>query len=210
MQSRRRMPIRLDLVGVAYRRGMGEIQHRTADELRAGLDEIGRSPVDDGTLELIVRRPDVDVREVLAEGELDVAEGLVGDNWSRRPSSTTADGSPHPDMQLTLINSRLLALISPDPERRALAGDQLAVDLSLSPDDLPVWSRLRIGDAVLEVTDQPHIGCSKFTQRFGLDALRFVNSEEGRAVNLRGINARVVVPGTIHQGDRITVEHPTS
>ena len=189
---------------------MSEIQYRTADELQAGLDEIGRSPVDDGTLELIVRRPDVDVREVLAEGELDVADGLVGDNWSRRPSSTTADGSPHPDMQLTLINSRLLALISPDPERRALAGDQLAVDLSLSPDDLPVWSRLRIGDAVLEVTDQPHIGCSKFTQRFGLDALRFVNSEEGRAVNLRGINARVVVPGTIHQGDRITVEQPTS
>lgn len=189
---------------------MSEIQHRTADELQAGLDEIGRSPVDDGTLELIVRRPDVGVREVLAEGELDVADGLVGDNWSQRSSSTTADGSPHPDMQLTLINSRLLALISPDPERRALAGDQLAVDLSLSPDDLPVWSRLRIGDAVLEVTDQPHIGCSKFTQRFGLDALRFVNSEEGRAVNLRGINARVVQPGTIHQGDRITVEHPTS
>jgi MOSC domain-containing protein YiiM len=189
---------------------MSEIQHRTADELQAGLDEIGRSPVDDGTLELIVRRPDVGVREVLAEGELDVADGLVGDNWSQRSSSTTADGSPHPDMQLTLINSRLLALISPDPERRALAGDQLAVDLSLSPDDLPVWSRLRIGDAVLEVTDQPHIGCSKFTQRFGLDALRFVNSEEGRAVNLRGINARVVQPGTIHQGDRITVEQSTS
>ena len=189
---------------------MSEIQHRTADELQAGLDEIGRSPVDDGTLELIVRRPDVGLREVLAEGELDVADGLVGDNWSQRSSSTTADGSPHPDMQLTLINSRLLALISPDPERRALAGDQLAVDLSLSPDDLPVWSRLRIGDAVLEVTDQPHIGCSKFTQRFGLDALRFVNSEEGRAVNLRGINARVVQPGTIHQGDRITVEQSTS
>ena len=189
---------------------MSEIQHRTADELQAGLDEIGRSPVDDGTLELIVRRPDVGVREVLAEGELDVADGLVGDNWSQRSSSTTADGSPHPDMQLTLINSRLLALISPDPERRALAGDQLAVDLSLSPDDLPVWSRLRIGDAVLEVTDQPHIGCSKFTQRFGLDALRFVNSEEGRAVNLRGINARVVQPGTIHQGDRVTVEQSTS
>ena len=189
---------------------MSEIQHRTADELQAGLDEIGRSPVDDGTLELIVRRPDVNMREVLAEGELDVADGLVGDNWSQRSSSTTADGSPHPDMQLTLINSRLLALISPDPERRALAGDQLAVDLSLSPDDLPVWSRLRIGDAVLEVTDQPHIGCSKFTQRFGLDALRFVNSEEGRAVNLRGINARVVQPGTIHQGDRITVEQSTS
>ena len=189
---------------------MSEIQHRTADELQAGLAEVARSPADDGTLELIVRRPHVDVREVLAEGELDVAEGLVGDNWSQRPSSLTADGSPHPDMQLNVINSRLLALISPDPERRALAGDQLAVDLSLSSDNLPAWSRLRIGDAVIEVTDQPHIGCSKFTQRFGLDAHRFVNSEAGRAVNLRGINARVLVSGTIRQGDRITVERPTS
>ena len=182
---------------------MSEIQYRKADELQAGLDEIGRSPVDDGTLELIVRRPDVGLREVLAEGELDVADGLVGDNWSRRPSSTTADGSPHPDMQLTLINSRLLALISPDPERRALAGDQLAVDLSLSPDDLPVWSRLRIGDAVLEVTDQPHKPCAKFSRRFGVESYRFVNSEAGKALNLRGINARVVQPGTITKGDTV-------
>ena len=111
-------------------------------------------------------------------------------------------------IELNVINSRLLALISPDPERRALAGDQLAGDLSLSPANLPAWSRLRIGDAVIEVTDQPHIGCSKFTQRFGLDAHRFVNSEAGRAVNLRGINARVLVPGTIREGDRITVERP--
>jgi len=187
---------------------MGEIRHRTTDELEAGLAEVGRSPVGDGTLELIVRRPGVDQREVLEVGELDVAEGLVGDDWSQRASSRTDDGGPHPDMQLNLINSRLLALVSPDPERRPLAGDQLAVDLSLTPEDLPAWSRLTIGDAVVEVTDQPHTGCAKFTQRFGLDAHRFVNSEGGKAMNLRGINARVVVSGTIRRGDRITVERP--
>ncbi len=187
---------------------MSAITHLTTDELAAGLAEVLAAPTDDGTLELIVRRPGVDGREVLEVGGLDVAEGLVGDNWSQRASSRTDDGGPHPDMQLNLINSRLLALISPDPERRALAGDQLAVDLSLVPDDLPVWSKLRIGDAVIQVTDQPHTGCAKFTQRFGLDAHRFVNSEEGRAMNLRGINARVVVAGTIRQGDRITVERP--
>lgn len=182
--------------------------HRTTEELQAGLAGVLASPTDDGTLELIVRRPDVDRREVLDEGILDVYEGLVGDNWRQRSSSRTDDGGPHPDMQLNVINSRLLALVSPDVERRPLAGDQLAVDLSLAPGDLPAWSRLCIGDAVIEVTDQPHTGCAKFTQRFGLDAHRFVNSEEGRALNLRGINARVVVPGAIRRGDCVTVERP--
>ena len=186
---------------------MSTIEHLTADELNAGLVDVLAAPVDDGTLELIVRRPGVDVREVLVEGELDITDGLVGDNWNQKPTSM---GAPHPDMQLTLINSRLLALVCPDPTRRPLAGDQLVVDLSLAPDDLPVWSRLRIGEAVVEVTDQPHTGCAKFTQRFGLDAHRFVNSKSGRAMNLRGINTRVVVPGTIRTGDRITVERPTS
>ncbi len=189
---------------------MSDVQHRTTDELNAGLDEVLASPADDGILNLIVRRPTEGTREVLAEGELDVAEGLVRDNWSQRSCNLTDDGGPHPELQLTLINSRLLALVSPDPERRPLAGDQLVVDLSLTPDDLPVWSRLRIGDAVIEVTTEPHTACGKFTRRFGLDAHRFVNSEAGRAMNLRGVNARVVVPGIIRQGDRITVERPTS
>jgi len=184
--------------------------HRTTEELRAGLADVLDSPTDDGTLELIVRRPAEGEREVLDEGVLDLDEGLIGDNWNQRPSSKTDDGGPHPDMQINVINSRLLALVSPDAERRPLAGDQLSVDLSLVPDDLPAWSLLTIGDAVIEVTDQPHTGCVKFTERFGLDALRFVNSKEGRALNLRGVNARVVVSGTIRRGDRITVERPTS
>ena len=91
----------------------------------------------------------------------------------------------------------------------ALAGDQLAVDLSLGSDDLPPWSRLRIGDSVIEVTDQPHTGCAKFTKRFGLDVFHFLTTNVGQAMNLRGINARVVVPGTIRRGDRITVERPS-
>lgn len=186
---------------------MSTIKHLTAAELNAGLADVLAAPTDEGTLELIVRRPGVDAREVLVEGELDITDGLVGDNWNQKPTSM---GAPHPDMQITLINSRLLALVCPDPTRRPLAGDQLVVDLSLVSDDLPVWSRLRIGEAVIEVTDQPHTGCAKFTQRFGLDAHRFVNSESGRALNLRGINARVVVPGSIRPGDRVTVERPTS
>jgi hypothetical protein len=183
--------------------------HRTADELTAALPHVRSAPADGGVLELIVRRPAVDSREILHEGELDPRVGLVGDNWDQRPSSRTADGGPHPDMQLNVINARVAALLAgTDEATRALAGDQLHVDLDLSAANLPAGTRLAIGDAVIEVTDQPHTGCSKFTQRFGLDAHRWVNSPEGRELNLRGINARVVVPGTIRRGDTIAVTRP--
>jgi hypothetical protein len=175
----------------------------TRDELEAGLDEVRRAPADAGTLELIVRRPAIDERQVLDVGELTTADGLVGDTWKVRGSSRTEDGSPHPDMQLNVINARLIALVSPDPARRPLAGDQLHLDLDLSDDNLPPGTRLAIGTAVIEVSEQPHQGCQKFSSRFGLEALRFVNSPVGQRMRLRGLNARVVQPGTITRGDTV-------
>lgn len=177
----------------------------TTEDIEGGLDAVRCSPKDGGTLELIVRRPATDEREVLDVATLDVAEGLVGDTWRMRPSSRTADGTAHPDMQINVINARFLALICPDETRRPLAGDQLHVDLDISYDNLPFGTQLAIGDAVIEVTEQPHTGCAKFSSRFGADALRFVNSPMGRSLNLRGINARVVTGGTIRQGETIRV-----
>ncbi|HEX7277029.1 MAG TPA: hypothetical protein VF244_06610 [Acidimicrobiales bacterium] len=179
------------------------MRHLTRDELAAGLDHIAGSPADVGRVELIVRRPAEGEREVLAEGTLDLENGLVGDTWRVRESKRTDDGSPHPDMQLNVMNARVAALIAADPDRRALAGDQLYVDLDLSEDNLPPGTRLALGSAVIQVTDQPHRGCAKFSARFGVDALRFVNSEEGRLLRLRGMNTKVVVAGTVRVGDPI-------
>jgi hypothetical protein len=181
------------------------VRHLERAELEAGLEGIRQSPGDEGVLDLIVRRPAVGAREVLAEGQLDLQAGLVGDTWSSRASSRTADGSPHPDMQLNVMNSRVVALLAQQKARWALAGDQLFVDLDLSEANVPAGTRLAIGDAVIEVTSQPHTGCDKFVARFGLDAMKFVNSPIGRELHLRGINARVVRPGTIRAGDRVTV-----
>jgi hypothetical protein len=177
------------------------IKHLTMSELEAGLDEIQRAPKDEGVLGLIVRRPGVNDREILTEGELRLDEGLVGDSWKRRRSSSTPDGSPNPEMQLNIMNARVIALVAPDRNRWQLAGDQLFLDMDLSAENLPAGTRLSLGAAVIEVTPPPHLGCQKFVARFGLEAMRFVNSPLGKQLHLRGINAKVVQAGMIRVGD---------
>ena len=176
-------------------------RHLTREELERGLDDIKLSPLDEGLLELIVRRPQHDAREVLGEATLCTTEGLVGDNWRTRGSSRTADGSSHPDMQLNVMNARVINLLAQEKELWQVAGDQLFVDMDLSAQNLPPGTRISLGSAVIEVTSQPHTGCQKFAARFGLDALKFVSSPTGRELNLRGINARVISTGRIRIGD---------
>ena len=180
---------------------MSSVRHLTREELEAGLEEVRRSPSDAGVLAMIVRRPQTAARAVLDEAELDLVEGLVGDNWRTRGSSRTADESAHPGMQLNIMNSRVIALVAQARDRWQLAGDQLIIDMDLSAGNLPPGTRLALGSAVIEVTDQPHSGCKKFVARFGLDAMKFVNSALGKQLHLRGINARVARPGVIRVGD---------
>jgi MOSC domain-containing protein YiiM len=186
-----------------------DVRHLTADELQAGFDALAPSPKNVGALELIVRRPRSGEREVVQTGELDPAEGLVGDNWSTRGSPRTPDGQPNPDCQLNIMNARVMALVAGDRSHWPLAGDQLFVDFDLSADNVPAGTRLVIGSAVVEVTPPPHTGCAKFVQRFGVEAMKFVNSETGRRLHLRGINAKVVHRGVIRVGDVVN-KHPKS
>lgn len=182
------------------------MQHATLQQLEAGLPHVLASPTSQGRLLWIVKRTGTGEREVLHEGELSLVDGLVGDNWKARGSSRTADGSAHPELQLTLMNARVSALVAGTQDCWALAGDQLYVDLDLSQEQLPAGSRLTIGSAVIEITRYPHTGCKKFTSRYGTDATTFVNSEQGRALRLRGVNARVVRPGKIRVGDAVARE----
>jgi hypothetical protein len=178
--------------------------HLTLEELEAGLDSIRQSPKDNGVLKFIIRRPQEGKREILAEAELHLVHGLVGDNWKIRGSTKTPDGSAHPDKQLNIMNSRAIALMARIPERWPLAGDQLYIDLDLSADNLPPGTRLKLGEAIIEVTAEPHTGCRKFLARFGRDAVKFVNSPLGKQLHLRGINAKVIQPGVIRLGDIVT------
>lgn len=183
---------------------MMDAAHRTEVELEAGLPAILDSPKERGALELIVRRPRADERETLDEAVLDLYAGLDGDNWAHRRSSRTPDGTPHPETQLTLMSARVIALLARTKERWPLAGDQLYVDLDLSASNMPPGTRLQIGSAIVEITAQPHTGCSKFAARFGHAALRFVNGPARKELRMRGVYAKVMQPGTIRVGDVVT------
>jgi hypothetical protein len=178
------------------------MKHLTMQELEAALDHLREAPKDDGLLQLIVCRPEVDRRHEMDEAELDPVKGLIGDNWNIRPSSRTPDGSPHPEMQINIMNARVTALVAQERERWSLAGDQLYIDMDLSKENLPAGSRIQVGSAVLEVSHFPHTGCHKFVSRFGVDAMKFVNSEVGKQLCLRGINAKVVQAGTVKVGHK--------
>jgi MOSC domain-containing protein YiiM len=180
---------------------METLTHLSMAELEAGLNIIRQSPSDQGLLKMIVRRPKVDERDVVNEAELDLEDGLVGDTWKTRGSKATPDGSANIHAQITLMNMRAIALLAQDESRWALAGDQLYVDFDLSEANLPAGTRVAIGSAILEVSATPHTGCAKFSERFGKDALKFVNSPDGKQLHLRGINARVVQVGEIRVGD---------
>ena len=175
--------------------------HLSMAELEAGLNIIRQSPSDQGLLKMIVRRPKIDEREIVNEAELNLEVGLVGDTWKTRGSKATPDGSANIQAQITLMNMRAISLLAQDESRWALAGDQLFVDFDLSEANLPAGTRIAIGSTILEVSATPHTGCAKFSERFGKDALKFVNSPEGKQLHLRGINARMVQAGEIRVGD---------
>jgi hypothetical protein len=179
---------------------------RTTAELTAQLDHLRAAPAEVGTLDLVVRRPARAQREILLEGVLDEAEGLSGDNWLSRATSRARAEGRHLKSQVTVMSSRMIRLLADTDEERALAGDQLYLDLDISHANLPPGTRIALGDpddggAVIEVSGKPHTGCAKFVRRFGEEATSFVNSDEGRQMRLRGLNARVVRGGKVRPGD---------
>lgn len=178
--------------------------HLTIEELNAGLELIRQSPADKGTVELVVRRPDIDQREEIDEAILVPSKGMEGDNWQVKPSSSMPDGLAHPEKEITIMNSRAIALIAQDPAKWKWAGDQIYADLNLGYGNLPPGTRLQLGTAIVQVTEPPHRGCKKFAERFGPDAVRFVNSDAGRELNLRGINTKIVKAGIVKTGDIIS------
>lgn len=177
--------------------------YQTTETLMAGLEAIRQAPKDDGKLEMIVIRPSENARELPGTCEVHAAEGVCGDNWRQRRKKYLPDGSLDPDSQIAIMSSRAIELIAGGRERWPLAGDNLMVDFDLSDENLQPGQKLEIGTALLEITAEAHNGCAKFAERFGREALKVVNSPEGKQLHLRGIYAKVVRAGSLKTGDLI-------
>ncbi|MDA1190559.1 MAG: MOSC domain-containing protein [Candidatus Poribacteria bacterium] len=185
-----------------------EIAHLTTEQIEAKLDWIQSAPTDNGTLEGICIRPASNERVELERCRLSPKLGVEGDSWARKCWKTLADGSPDPDVQVTIMNARAIEVMAGSRDRWKWAGDQLFADFNVGVDNLQPGDRVRIGDALLEITAEPHNGCDKFKDRFGLDALKYVNSPDGKSLRLRGIYARIVEEGVINVGDTIRKVNP--
>jgi MOSC domain-containing protein YiiM len=176
-------------------------KHLSMDELNAGLPEILASPKDEGEVKAIMIRPVSEARRDVEQCDVSLAGGVDGDHWANGCWMSTDDGKPHPDVQICIMNSRCIDLIAGERSNWPPAGDNLFVEIDLSPANLPAGQRLKVGSAVLEITDTPHNACAKFVERYGRDAAVFVNTGAGRENRLRGIYARVVEDGRISVGD---------
>jgi len=176
---------------------------RSETELAGRLDYVRQAPANQGPVVTIIRRPGTDQRDLPEEAELTPEAGLAGDRWAATCSRRLPSGVVNPDTQITIMGRRVLELLTDDPSRWPLAGDNLLVDFDVSQSNLPPGQRIGIGTAILEITAEPHNGCAKFSNRFGPSALKFVNSPEGKLLRLRGVHAQVVVAGRVKVGDRI-------
>jgi len=176
---------------------LGDVaRHLDREALDRGFAALPAPPRDRGTLGLIVARGEDHRRETPKRVRLTAEQGVPGDRWLAH------DGRPESQLAVMRIDvARLLA----NGQDLALFGDNLLVDLDLSTSNLPPGTRLRLGGALLEVTPEPHTGCSLFRRRFGGDALRLTADKALRDQHLRGIYLRVVEPGEVSVGDPIEV-----
>ncbi|MEM6942438.1 MAG: MOSC domain-containing protein [Pseudomonadota bacterium] len=179
------------------------LHHRTRAELEAALPLILAAPKDGGRLDMIVSRPAPGERTLPQRARLTAEGGVEGDHWAKGCWLSLDDGTPHPDVQICLMMSRMIRAIAGEEAHWPPAGDNLFIDMDLTPANTPPGTRLALGSVEMVVTPEPHNGCEAFIERFGREACVFVNTGPGKTHRLRGIYCRVTKDGDISVGDSL-------
>src|SRR5690349_18494413 len=122
-------------------------RHLPLAALESGLRALPELSADTGCLALIVRRRIDGSREAPERIRLTPDEGVPGDAWGRNPSRNL-------EAQIAIMRRDVAELLA-NGQPLTLFGDSLFVDFDISLGNLPIGSRLRVGEAVVEVTPMP-------------------------------------------------------
>ncbi len=175
-----------------------------AASLAAALPVILAAPRTDGEIRLLCVRPRPNQRTFPDSLTLPRATGVVDDFEASRPWLTLPDGSPDPRNQVSLMSARVLDLVWRSRDPRHHPGDNIAVDLDLSHANLPTGTLLKVGTAILCVSDEPNDGCVKWKVRCGKDAYAWVREMPHVPYRLRGLYCSVKQDGVVTLNDRIS------
>lgn len=176
----------------------------TIEELDRLYAALPPRPGDAAQIDSLNVRPGPNQREAREQIELDPERGAIGDRWERKTWMYLPDGRPDPRVQLALCNTSLLAFMQRMAGTQHHPGDTIFTNLDLSAKNLPAGSRLRVGAAIIEISDVENDACAKFAAHYGELILQWIRRPEHRPLRLRGAFARAVHGGKIQRGDVIS------
>jgi len=179
--------------------------HVTLPECMAALPHILAAPKDAGAIDHLCFRPSRGTRTFPASLTLTKAEGIPGDRWLKEPWQRLSDGTPDPDLQVSILPARVLDLIWRARETTTHPGDTIVADLDLGVANLPPGSLLQAGTAVLRVSGYFNEACVKWKTRHGKAATDFITAPGHAPLRLRGIICAVAADGVVVATDHLRV-----
>ena len=173
-------------------------------QLDQALPDVMAAPKDRAAIGMLCLRPERNQRKFVDQIEVSPQKGIAGERWLESPWLTTPEGAPHPGIQISILQQRVLDLVWQDRENTPHPGDTFVVDMDLSHDNLPVGQLLSVGTAILKVSDVFNDGCVKWKARYGAAAKDWIVADDHPKLRLRGVLCSVERAGLLKAGDFLT------
>lgn len=180
-------------------------RHPTLDVCMAAMPDILAAPKDNAPIRSLCLRPGIGQRQFVDSLTMTVSEGIPGDRWLTNPWRKLADGSPDPEIQVSILPTRVCDLVWREGDRAPHPGDPIVADMDMGVDNLPPGSLIQAGSAVLEVSAIFNTACVKWRNRYGLESFRWINMDDHPRHRLRGILCAVREGGTVTRTDPLKI-----